>query len=232
MIRIADLFCCAGGATGGMDDEETKVTGFDIEDQPEYPAEFVKQNVFFLDAEYLKKNFDFIWASPKCQKFAWGSSKSRKDRELNQIPGTRELLEKTGLPYVIENVPNAPLRTDLTLCGEMFGLRVRRHRIFEISGFKCKQPKHPKHKKAYDMPIEFLQNTPEGLFTEPIPIKKEKHSYYAQVAGHGGDGYSFKLKDWQKAMGIDWIQNRESLTQAIPPAYSKYILSEFLNGHK
>jgi hypothetical protein len=49
------------------------------------------------------------------------------------IAPTRELLEATGLPYVIENVRTRELRHPLVLCGSMFGLRVRRHRYFETN---------------------------------------------------------------------------------------------------
>jgi DNA (cytosine-5)-methyltransferase 1 len=37
------------------------------------------------------------------------------------------------VPWVIENVPEAPVRPDYLLCGSMFGLNVRRHRVFEVS---------------------------------------------------------------------------------------------------
>ena len=46
---------------------------------------------------------------------------------------TTALLNATGLPWVMENVPEAPIRHDLLLCGSQFGLRVRRHRAFETS---------------------------------------------------------------------------------------------------
>jgi hypothetical protein len=52
---------------------------------------------------------------------------------LNLIPETRALLREAGVPYVIENVPGAPLENPITLCGSMFGLDVKRHRIFECS---------------------------------------------------------------------------------------------------
>lgn len=48
-------------------------------------------------------------------------------------------------------------------------------------------------------------------------------SAYCSVAGNGADGWSCRLEDWKKAMGIDWIRTRGELTQAIPPAYTEYI---------
>ena len=59
---------------------------------------------------------------------------------------TRQLLDEAKKPYVIENVPGAPIRKDLMLCGEMFGLKIIRHRYFEVNGFHVPQLKHIKHK--------------------------------------------------------------------------------------
>ncbi len=49
------------------------------------------------------------------------------------VSDTRDALEVTGLPYIIENVPEAPIRRDFYLCGSMFDIKVRRHRAFETS---------------------------------------------------------------------------------------------------
>lgn len=42
-------------------------------------------------------------------------------------------LAATEVPWVVENVAESPLRRDLVLCGSQFGLRVRRHRVFQTS---------------------------------------------------------------------------------------------------
>lgn len=42
-------------------------------------------------------------------------------------------LDTSGRPWVIENVPEVPLRPDYLLCGSQFGINVRRHRSFETS---------------------------------------------------------------------------------------------------
>ena len=42
-------------------------------------------------------------------------------------------MQATGRPWVIENVPEAPVRPDYLLCGSQFGLRIKRHRAFETS---------------------------------------------------------------------------------------------------
>lgn len=45
---------------------------------------------------------------------------------------TRDALVDIGIPWVIENVPTAPLE-GFVLCGSTFGLPVVRHRLFESS---------------------------------------------------------------------------------------------------
>lgn len=45
----------------------------------------------------------------------------------------RARLIRSGLPYVIENIPAAPLRNPFVLCGSTFGLPIIRHRLFETN---------------------------------------------------------------------------------------------------
>lgn len=206
-MKILDLFCCCGGASTGLSDNgRNKVVGVDIEGNHNYPFEFIKADVFALDKDFFDE-FDFIWASPPCQQFSIGSKRwlnAGYNLPPDLIQQTRELLIKTGKPFVIENVPNAPLRKDLLLCGEMFdGLRIIRHRIFE-SNIKLVQPAHPGHR----------------------PRPDRKHSYYCQIAGHGGDSYSYCIADWQKAIGIDWVKDKEHIVEMIPPKYSQYIIRQ------
>jgi DNA (cytosine-5)-methyltransferase 1 len=198
--KALDLFCCCGGAAKGLAEAGFDVTGVDITDGHDYPFTFIQNNVFNLSPDFLGQ-FDLIWASPPCQHYSYGTRKFERYKQHPDLVGhTRELLKKTGKPYIIENVVGAPLRKDLRLCGIMFGLRVIRHRIFEIEGFTVLAPPHEKH------------------------VQPERgRSHYAQVAGHGGESYSFKMEDWKKAMGIDHINRKEHLTQAVPPAYSHYI---------
>ena len=180
------------------------ITGIDINPQPEYPFKFIQKDVFTLSDSFLQE-FDFIWASPTCQIHSWSTRKNRATKFVNQIPETRTMLDDSGLPYCIENVPTAPLRKDLKLCGEMFGLRVIRHRIFECKGFVPTQPKHITHKRPID----------------------KTHSYYSCVSGHGGNGYTYKISDWQRDIGANWINDRHTLSQIVPPKYSEYIAKEF-----
>ena len=80
-------------------------------------------------------DFDAIHASPPCQAFTVaGVIHGERSTTPTCSTPTRQLLETDGLPWVIENVPDAPMRIDLVLCGTAFPeLRVKRHRWFEFS---------------------------------------------------------------------------------------------------
>lgn len=210
-MRVLDLFCCCGGAALGLHQAGLSTLGVDIRNNHEYPSEFLNTDIFKLPPDIFKE-FDLIWASPPCQQFSVSSRRWVNvgyEFDGDMIDATRQLLLDTGKPFVIENVVGAPIRKDLRLCGEMFGLRVVRHRIFEIHGFSVMQPPHVKHRPPID----------------------HNHSWYVNMTGHGGQSYSFKLEDWQRAIDIYHITRKEHLTQAVPPAYSKYIGEWFLRTY-
>ena len=200
-LKLLDLFCGSGGASKGFQNEGFKVTGIDSEKMPFYCGnKFIQDNVFNLSLDFIK-SFDIIWASPPCQAFAsvTNSISSRNNIYPDLISKCRKLLKSTGKPYVIENIPNAPLRKDLVLCGQMFDLGVIRHRVFEIEGFKVKQIKHQKH------------------------IGKIGNGKLFQLVGHQNG----TLKQWQTAINCNWIKDRHSLAQTVPPAYAQYIARFF-----
>ena len=127
--RLLDLFCGAGGAAMGYHRVGFEVVGVDINPQPHYPFEFHQADALTFPLE----GFDAYHASPPCQFITPAGKQWRKQgREYpDLLEPTRRLLKATGRPYVIENVPGAPIRIDLMLCGTMFGLTFPRHRIFE-----------------------------------------------------------------------------------------------------
>lgn len=139
-LRALDLYCCAGGATRGLQMAGFRVTGVDINPQPRYCGdEFHQADALAFPIE----GFDFVWASPPCQAFTALRFMPTAKAHPNLIPGTRARLAASGIPYCIENVEGAPLGESgyLTmLCGTMFGLQtadgraeLRRHRLFETS---------------------------------------------------------------------------------------------------
>jgi len=184
-----------------------EVYGVDMFGQPQYPFKQWVKHVEQLTPEFVAQ-FDFVWASPPCQRWsqgnvAWKNQESKPDL----IPFTRQLLTDAGVAFVIENVPKAPLRPDLLLCGSMFGLRLVRHRHFEVSGFPVNQPEHKDHHWKYVT----VAGTPGGKSSR-LP----------------GIGYG-KMADWEEAMGIDWMSAR-AMSQAVPPIYAEFIAKEFLDG--
>ena len=136
--RLLDLFCGAGGAAVGYHRAGFDVVGVDITPQPNYPFEFVQADA--LDCARLvircgTATFDAIHASPPCQAYIAACRRATSAADHPDLIGpTRELLQATGLPYVIENVARRPAAsTAVLLCGSMFGLGVRRHRLFETN---------------------------------------------------------------------------------------------------
>lgn len=136
MPRLLDLFCGAGGAAMGYHRAGFEVVGVDIAPQPHYPFEFVQADALYHLETGGAIGFDAIHASPPCQAYAnvtrWRGNPADHPK---LIEPTRNLLAHVGLPYVVENVPDAPLENPIMLCGTMFGGEYRRHRLFECSFF-------------------------------------------------------------------------------------------------
>lgn len=205
--KILDLFCGAGGCSMGYHAAGFDVTGVDLAPQPNYPAIFFP----FIQADALEVladgsfvgRFDAIHASPPCQAHtALRAATGRTYEDL--IPATRAGLEASGLPWIMENVPGAPVEQHVILCGSMFGLgaegrTLRRHRLFETSG------------------LGLVLTPPHSCTSRPI----------GGVYGHGGGdrqraGYAFTADAARTAMGCPWM-TRDELAQAIPPAYTAFL---------
>lgn len=208
--RLLDLFGGAGGAGMGYIRAGWDVVGVDIKPQLDYPSTLVIGDAL----DFLADNwqyFDAIHASPPCQASSALSKGTNKGREYVQlIPETRRLLRATGLPTVIENVQGSDLRRDLTLCGEMFGLGVLRHRYFELGRWSMPAPAHKAHRGR-------VRGWRHGEFFD---------GPYLAVYGDGGGKGS--VAEWQAAMGIDWTDDRKAIAEAIPPAYTELIGAQLL----
>ena len=200
--RLLDLFCGAGGCSVGYSRAGFDVVGVDLKPQPNYPYEFHQGDALAL-TPWVVENFDAIHASPPCQAFSLASTfhPGTQAKHDDLVDATRTLLERSGLPWVMENVEGSPLRRDLVLCGEMFGLRVHRHRVFETGGgFYALQPRHQPH-----------------LLEGALHNCDIREGVARQVAGNYANH-----EDASDAMGIDWMTRKE-LSQAIPPAYTEFI---------
>lgn len=201
-----DLFCCAGGAGMGLHRAGFDVVGIDIKHQPRYPFGFFQFDALkwpLRDGPAPgRKSYDFIWASPPCQQFCRLNTREDLSGYPDLIDPIRKRLIASGIPYVIENVPEAPIRADLMLCSHMFGLRSYRHRHFECS-FPIEQPPHPEHLVRVNRRGENRrQHWANGGF---LTVTGDIGTYH----GMG-------------TMGIDWMSGAE-LCEAIPPAFSEYI---------
>jgi DNA (cytosine-5)-methyltransferase 1 len=218
-LRALDLYCCAGGATRGLQLAGFHVTGIDIKPQPRYCGDAFIQGDCLAPPVNLQ-SFDFIWASPPCQantslKVMWNA---REHADL--IPQTREILEKSGRSWCMENVPGSSL-SGFYLCGSMFGLGVqvydgwrqlRRHRWFEASFTPLVPPCH--HSGATI-----------GFYGDHARDRRRKPG----VRDRGVDfADADKLQLGRDAMGMPWA-DWKGISQAIPPAYSEFIAREFMN---
>ena len=215
-MKLLDLFCGAGGcAMGYFRAGFADIVGIDIKSQPRYPFKFVKGDALEYVAEHGRE-FDLIHASPPCQAYSVATSHNRRaawKAHSDLVVKTREILLEIGKPFVIENVENAPLEGLplfgphlVLLCGSMFSLDVRRHRLFETS-------------------IAIPQ--PECRHSLQLPrfrtLDSRRKGALACVVGvHGHINYAGEAELRKAAMGIDWMNNEE-LNEAIPPAYCEFI---------
>ena len=206
-MRLLDLFCGAGGAAMGYSQAGfTEIVGVDIVPQPNYPFTFIQGDVLAPPVEL--GGFDLIHASPPCQGFSAMRHIQGKEH-VDLLTPTLVRLANQKIPYVIENVLGAPLASQatlfgtnaMTLCGSTFGLGVKRHRLFQTS-----------------FPVVL---SPCGRHSGLI-------NFYAAVSRKRSGVQFNRRRHFGRAMDIDWMTNEHEISEAIPPAYTKYIGEQFL----
>jgi DNA (cytosine-5)-methyltransferase 1 len=210
--KILDLFCCAGGAALGYSRAGFDIVGIDIAPQPNYPFKFIQADALTLDPEFIA-SFDAVHASPPCQSYSDLAKRNGNGHEWPRlVEPVRELLVRSGLPYVIENVDGAPLVNAVVLCGTMFPrLRVLRHRLFEAN-FEIVPPPHGKHPICHTFD---KRKSHYGKTNDMIDF----------VSVNGGGNCTIAAA--RDAMGIDWMTKAE-INEAIPPAYAEFVGRELL----
>lgn len=186
------------------------VVGVDISPQPHYPFDFVQADALevlgILTGGHFGERIDAIHASPPCQDHMRSPMRDQRSHGTGWLlPATRELLQASGIPWVIENVPGSPMRADIVLCGCQFGLPIERKRWFELSRplFELSHPCH---------------------HAEPVvnPMRTRHGPWYRQ---HGRIPTRAEVAE---AFGIDWMRGEE-IKQAIPPAYTEHIGRQLLD---
>ncbi len=209
-LKLLDLYCKEGGASMGYHKAGFEVVGVDIEPQPNYPFEFHQADAL----TYPLEGFDAYHASPPCKAdnqavLCRSNADELRERYPRLITPTRYRLLATGKPFVIENVPLArkQLINPIMLCGTMFGLKVRRHRYFELHGFDI-----------LFMPASCGCKGKAGFTNASSGFSSFANgAKLISVAGH-----NFSVKDAKQAMGINWM-GQDGLSQAIPYFYTWYI---------
>ena len=198
-----------------------EVVGVDIKPQPHYPFKFIQDDALEILKmlrgksdliSIARDSFQAIHASPPCQAYSVMKSLHNAKQHPDLVSTIREHLQALGMPWIIENVPGAPLRTVIQLCGSMFGLNstaeryLQRHRNFESSVLLL-QPECRHVGKAVG------------------------------VYGHGQAGLlgqrmrTAKAPEARILMGMDWA-TRDGMSQAIPPAYTEFIGKQLMEHLK
>jgi DNA (cytosine-5)-methyltransferase 1 len=221
---LLDLFACAGAAGDGYARAGFDVIAVDLDRRalrhnPHRPVVADALDVLAGRVVDLDR-VDAIHASPPCQ--AYSHTRHAHDVDHPElVPAVLDALDRIGLPYVVENVPGAPLPGALTLCGSEFGLRahdpgsgrvvaLRRHRLFASNvdvwgagGCSC----------AADRAAQRIAGVYDGARRDHVAARVERRG-----------GYAVTDRDAAAALlGIDRPIPWRYLTQAIPPAYTAHI---------
>jgi DNA (cytosine-5)-methyltransferase 1 len=200
-LRVLDLFCCQGGASMGYHLAGFEVVGVDLAPQPRYPFSFVQADALAFVREHGAE-FDFIHASPPCQRYTLAQRIQHREHP-DLIAPTRAALQATGRPWVIENVEDAApeLREPVTLCAAAFGMRTYRHRLFETGGgFTFTPPRHKRH---------------------TAPLTKMGRPRAAGHFAHYVGNFS-GVQEARDDMQVPWM-NRDGIRECLPPAYTEHI---------
>lgn len=211
--RMLDLFCGAGGCSVGYHRAGFDVIGVDITPHPDYPYTlFIADALDFATDWLTAGDYDAVHASPPCPRYSTATPAANRDKHPDLIAPIRHILQTWGGPYVIENVPGAPLDNPVTLCGSMFDLGVRRHRLFETN-VPMLQPEcdHATQPQVWGVYGDHGDAKP---VTRPDGTSRGNK---ARNTAHAGE-----------VMGIDWMTKWDDIADAIPPAYTEFLGAQIL----
>lgn len=181
------------------------VVGVDIRPQPRYPFEFHQGDAMTWPLD----GFDAVHASPPCQRWSpTGTGRAIGDGHPDLLSPTRERLEANSLPYVIENIPTAPMPTSIVLCGITFGLPVIRHRRFEVRPAVILAP----------------SLCPQGSYARSVP-----HGLRSGAKPYATGSWERAWREHVIPVVWPWMTVHEA-GQAIPPAYTEWIGAHLLGA--
>lgn len=237
---IFDGCCGEGGAARGYAQAGHYVVGVDSNPgcRDGYlrsgAAEFICADVLevMADRSFMSR-FTFATYHPPCQHFSrmCQCRPGLRGKYPDLITPGRPLLNRLRLPYVIENVGAARpwLRNPVTLCMAMFGRETYRHRLIEAGGGFSLQPPPALPDWAWVPPSQDhvrarnIRVNRECGWPHPVPTARAGHwkpGYFVSVAGHE------RKEPVRRVMEIDWMSNREAVSEAIPPYLAGHIAEQ------
>ena len=227
---LLDLFCGEGGAAMGYYRAGFDVIGVDnaASRLKRYPFPTIEGDALaaLSDIARLDLGVTAIHASPPCTGYTRGTAAipDRLERYDRLIAATRDLLDATGLPYVIENVEDArpELRNPITLCWTEFRdsgsvvdddgtpLWMRRHRLFESNvpmwgAGGCQHPADMQCAGAYG-----------GARRDKVEARTIRRG-----------GYVPGVDVMRELLGTPWMSEK-GCQLSIPPAYTEFIGRQLL----
>lgn len=225
---ILDL-CCGGGLSAkGLRRAGFYTIGVDFKRKHYAGDEFILMDVIqfmrlFLKGEVLQGvRVSAVWGSPPCQGYShatradskWVSYSQGKDTP-KLIEPLRELILETGLPYIIENVEGAKehLINPKLLCGKMFGIHPRRHRLFETN-FEIE---FPEHKSCRGWDSDYARDNGLDIRDMAVAGKSRRKGC---------------VDFWRKLMDADENHSSVEITEGVPPTYSQYIGEQLIHQVK
>lgn len=233
-MRVLDTFSCEGAAGRGYQAAGFTVHGVDTNATvaKRYPGEFTHGDAI----AYIRNHgheYDAIHASPPCQGYsiATAGNQTARDKWPRLIAATRDALESTGRPWVIENVAQAKseLRNPVVLCWSMFNepgsvldedgepLRMERHRLFEAS-FPIPAPGPCRHPKGVQVAGVY-----GGSRGRKPGATAAEHRLDCRLGRRGG--YVPKSRDVrEQLLGIEpGALTLQGMNESIPPVYAEWV---------
>jgi DNA (cytosine-5)-methyltransferase 1 len=217
---LLDLFCGAGGAAVGYHRAGFDVVGVDIVPRRRYPFAFVQADAMTFPLD----GFDAVHASPPCQRFS--ITRVTHDREYpDLLTPTLARFADLAVPWVVENVPGAPMPNAVEICGAALRcealddgvpLVLRRHRLFASNVALLVPPCNCAEYRRRGIRVG-------GVYGGGPENQRTANRNLGLFRG----GYTPPASVARELIGTPWM-TRAELAQAIPPAYTQLLGEQIL----